>query len=328
MKQTSLPYHNLCRITSGAIVILIGAGALVTTTGSGLSVPDWPTTFGTFFPPFREWVHGVQFEHTHRLIAGVISILTFISAGWVIRRDERRPVRQLAIVAVIALLAQALLGGMTVLLKLPPAVSVAHATLAQIFFSLMIALAMATSSSWIEAPRHPLNDHARRIQVLSVVVTVCILLQLIIGGVMRHLGAGLAIPDFPTSYGKLIPPYWNGLIAINFAHRVGALVILVVGTALVVTVLKNSDEDPRLRVAALRFGGLVLLQIVLGAFTVWTMRSTIVTSVHVVNGALVLVSCVALALWAFRLYGRELSNSAVDETVSSTVSSPAWQAPR
>jgi cytochrome c oxidase assembly protein subunit 15 len=297
------PYHAICRATAISTAVLIGAGALVTTTGSGLSVPDWPTTFGTFFPPFSRWVHGVQFEHTHRLIAGAVATLMLVSGVWVVRREPRRGVRILAIVAMAAVLVQALLGGLTVLLKLPPAVSASHGTLAQTFFCMIVALSMATSASWASAERRPADNGARGLQLLAVMLTLCIWVQLVIGAAMRHLHAGLAIPDFPTSFGQVVPPFFSASIAVNFAHRIGALVIFTLAMTVVGYVLARFRADRALFVSALRLGGFVLLQVGLGAATVWSQRNVIVTSLHVLNGALVLVSSVILAMWAFRLYG-------------------------
>ena len=296
------PYHRFVRVSAACVAVIIAAGALVTTTRTGLSVPDWPTTFGTFFPPFALWVNGVEFEHTHRLIAGVIGLFTMISCVWVIRRDARRGVRFLAGAAICAVLVQAMLGGLTVLLKLPPAVSASHGTLGQTFFCLMVALSMVTSPSWAAAGRREADGAALALQMLSVMLFITVWSQLVIGATMRHLHAGLAILDFPTSQGQWVPDFVNVGVAVNFAHRMGALVVFVLATSLVALTLARFRDDARLVSAALRIAGLVALQVTLGAFIVWTHRSVIVTSLHVLNGALVLVSALVMLLWAFRLY--------------------------
>lgn len=298
------PYHRLVRITASYTAFIIAAGALVTTTGSGLSVPDWPTSFGTFFPPLELWVHGVEFEHTHRLIAGVLAVLVLASGIAVMRTDERRPVRVLAAVAMGSVLLQALLGGLTVIFWLPPAISASHGTLGQTFFCMMVALAMVTSPSWAEAERRPAFPAAVTVQRLSVLFVIAVWAQLVIGAVMRHLHAGLAIPDFPLSQGGLVPTAFTAAVAINFAHRVGALVVFTLAVALVANIVLRLRDEAPLRRTGLRLGALVLLQVTLGAVTVWSQRNVLVTSLHVLNGALVLVTGVVVALWAFRLYGQ------------------------
>src|SRR3989338_3837872 len=117
----------------GATLFLIFVGGLVTSTGSGLSVPDWPLSYGTLFPPM---VGGIRFEHTHRLIAGFVGLLTLALAVWSSRREPRRSLRRLGWIALAAVVAQAVLGGITVLQQLPLPVSVAHACLGQLFFCL------------------------------------------------------------------------------------------------------------------------------------------------------------------------------------------------
>ncbi|MDO8665570.1 MAG: COX15/CtaA family protein, partial [Gemmatimonadales bacterium] len=119
--------HRYALAVAGATFVLVVAGGLVTSTGSGLSVPDWPLSFGTLFPRMEG---GVRFEHTHRLIAAGVGLLTIALAVWIARREPRRWVRGLAFVAVGAVVIQGVLGGLTVLFKLPTPISVAHASLA------------------------------------------------------------------------------------------------------------------------------------------------------------------------------------------------------
>ena len=138
--------HRYATFVAFCTFLLIIAGALVTGNDAGLSVPDWPTSFGTFRMP--RMVGGVKFEHGHRMIAGTVGILTIILAMWIWRQESRRWVRWVAFAAVMAVLAQALLGGITVLFFLPVAISTAHATLGQIFFCLAASLAFFTSAEW------------------------------------------------------------------------------------------------------------------------------------------------------------------------------------
>src|ERR1041384_3230596 len=199
-------------------VLLLCAGALVTSTGSSLSVPDWPLSYGQFFPPM---VGGIFYEHGHRMVAGTVALLTATLAFWTWREEPRASVRRLALSAVGAVLVQAILGGVTVLLQLPTIVSVSHAALAQAFFCMVTASALVTSRGWLaEDDANPDGTLAR----LAIVTTATVYFQLLLGAVMRHTGAGLAIPDSPLAQGQLVPDVASFPVAIHFAHRVGAVV--------------------------------------------------------------------------------------------------------
>src|SRR5688500_5578535 len=139
--------HRFAVATVAATLALIFIGGLVTSTGSGLSVPDWPLSYGMLMPPM---VGGVFYEHGHRMAASFVGLLTLILAVWTARVEARPGVRRLAWSALWAVVAQGVLGGLTVLLYLPPAISVAHACLAQTFLCLTIALAYATSREWLQ----------------------------------------------------------------------------------------------------------------------------------------------------------------------------------
>ena len=229
----------MARFTALATAILILAGALVTSTGSGLSVPDWPLSFGTLFPPM---VGGVRFEHTHRLIAGSVALLTILLAAMIWRGSSARLPRLLVTWAVVAVLLQALLGGLTVLLKLPLVVSAAHGTLAQTFFCMVVALAMFLSPAWRDALPREADREASRLRTLALVTTLAIWIQLVIAAVMRHMGAGLAIPDFPLAYGQWLPPFWTPMVAIHFAHRVMAVIVFGLAMATTVTVMRRAGR--------------------------------------------------------------------------------------
>src|SRR6187455_2319481 len=211
-------------LTAASTAVLIFAGGLVTSTGSGLSVPDWPNSYGWFMFtfPLEHMVGGIFYEHGHRLIASTVGFLILVLAFWLWRVEPRRWVRRLGFIALGAVITQGVLGGITVLWYLPDAVSIAHAGLAQIVFCLTVTIALATSPGWQRAYDSRTPDDVM-LQRLSIVTTAAIYLQILVGATMRHTGAGLAIPDFPLSYGRLIPPFWNPAIAIHFAHRLGAL---------------------------------------------------------------------------------------------------------
>ena len=186
--------HRFAVLTAGATLVLIFVGALVTSTGSGLAVPDWPLSFGQVFPPM---VGGVLFEHGHRLVAALVGLLTVTLMVLLTHWESRLWVRWLARGAVLAVVLQGTLGGLTVLWRLPLVVSVTHACLAQAFLCLVITLAVCTAPSWQATPAGRAEQQQPPLWVLAAITAGMVYLQLILGALMRHMGAGLAIPDFP-----------------------------------------------------------------------------------------------------------------------------------
>jgi cytochrome c oxidase assembly protein subunit 15 len=167
---------------------LIIAGALVTSNDAGLSVPDWPTSFGSLYKIPR-LVGGVKFEHTHRMIAQVAGLLTIILAVWTWRVEKRRWLRILAFAALGTVILQGILGGITVLFYLPPAVSSAHAALAQTFFCIAVALAVFTGCRWIEeVPRVEVDSRKPSLFKLTLLSIFVLYVQLILGAMFRHHG--------------------------------------------------------------------------------------------------------------------------------------------
>jgi len=289
--------HRFAVLTAGATFVLLFIGGLVTSTGSGLAVPDWPLSFGMVFPPM---VGGVLFEHGHRLAASAVGFLTVALALWTVVGDQRPAVRALGLLALLAVVLQGVLGGVTVLYKLPLAVSVTHACLAQVFFCLTVMLAVLTGTGW-SAPR---ARHApASLPVLTGVTTALVFVQLVLGALMRHMGAGLAIPDFPLAFGRLVPPLVTPHITVHFAHRIGALVVTV-AVATTVAGLLRSGRDPWLRRPALLATGLVVLQVTLGALTIWSRRAVLPTTLHLTVGAALLATCLVLTLRASRVATR------------------------
>jgi len=241
--RTRLGLHRFATAVAGATLVLIFVGGLVTSTGSGLAVPDWPLSFGQLFP---RMVGGVFYEHGHRLVAGTVGLATLVLTITVWLVDRRRSVRFVALAAIGAVIAQGLLGGLTVLLLLPPAVSVAHACLAQAFLCLTVALAAMTSPAWDDG-RRLTDDGAPSIALLTRVTAAAVYAQLILGAVMRHTGAGLAIPDFPLAFGALVPPFDRPGVAIHFAHRMGAVVVLALVAWTASTIRARHPRQRRLR---------------------------------------------------------------------------------
>ncbi|HUI08833.1 MAG TPA: COX15/CtaA family protein [Bacteroidota bacterium] len=310
--------HRFAVATACATFLLVIAGGLVTSTGSGLAVPDWPLSYGQVMPPM---VGGILYEHGHRMVATLVGCLTVVLCAWTWRREERRWVRFLALAALLAVILQGVLGGLTVLYLLPTPVSVAHATLAQSFFSLTILIALVTSRTWLERSALPVPV-APLTRALALAAAAAVFLQLVIGAWMRHSDAGLAIPDFPLTYGALLPPAdADGLARVNmerstdydlppvsaaqiwihFAHRLGALLAGAAVIACGVHILRTYRSERSLREPAIVEVMLVLVQILLGALTVWTGKGVQVATAHVATGALLLGSCVLLAARALGL---------------------------
>jgi heme a synthase len=292
-------HHRYVKLVTACTVLLITAGGMVTSTQSGLSVPDWPTSYGwnMFTFPVSKWVGGIRYEHSHRLIASTVGFLTIILAVWTWRVEPRRWVRRLAFAALGAVIVQGLLGGLTVLFFLPAPISIAHAGLAQIFFCLTVTLAVVTSSRWKHAVS-PVDDPMLRRAALA--TTLLVYSQILLGATMRHTHAGLAIPDFPLAFGRVIPPVWSAGVAIHFAHRLGALIVTLSILATAGHVLYHHGRHRELVRPALVLMFLVAMQITLGAFVIWSGKDPVINTAHVVNGALVLGTSLVLTLRSFR----------------------------
>ena len=293
--------HRYATFVSAATVLLIVAGGLVTSTSSGLAVPDWPTSYGwnMFTFPMKHMVGGIFYEHGHRLIASAVGFFTIILAVWIWKVERRRWLRVLGFTALAAVCVQGLLGGITVLYFLPTPVSTAHAGLAQIFFCLTVAIALFTSPGWTRPPAEPVEDGMLR--RVATTTTAIIYLQIIVGATMRHSDAGLAIPDFPTVFGGVFPPEWTGKIAIHYAHRIGALIATLAIAATVGHVWYHHPNRRELKRPAVLLSCLVLTQVTLGAFVVWSKKDVGINTAHVVVGALTLATSLVLTLRSHRV---------------------------
>lgn len=287
--------HRYTKLVAACTLLLIAAGGMVTSTGSGLSVPDWPTSYGwsMFSFPASKWVGGILYEHGHRLIASTVGFLTIILAVWTWRVDPRRWMRRLGFAALGIVILQGLLGGITVLFFLPAPVSIGHAGLAQIFFCLTLSLALFTSRGWRDGRSAPDDAVLRRVALAT---TAVIYAQILLGATMRHTGAGMAIPTFPLVFGHLLPPVWSAAIAIHFAHRIGAIVVVAAILATALHVRHHHRGRRELTRPAALLVLLVATQATLGAFVVITGLQPVINTLHVVNGALVLGTSVILTL--------------------------------
>lgn len=313
MRSTQNPkLHRFAVLVAACTLLLLIAGALVTSTGSGLAVPDWPLSYGMLFPPM---VGGILYEHGHRMIAGAVAIMTAVLAVWVSLRDARRYVRILAGIAFVAVILQAVLGGLTVIFLLPTAISVSHLSLAMGFFGMVLSLAVFTSPSWEQVPQFPTNSAI--LHRLTLLAALAVYAQTVLGAWVRHAGAGLAIPDFPMAYRALIPsfgpeslelynrwliydldlpPTTSGQIALHFAHRVGAVVTTLIVLALIVETFRRYRHERVFVTLATALAVLLPCQIALGAATVWLRKGVLPTTAHVAVGALMFASTLVYLL--------------------------------
>ena len=292
--------HRFSVFLAGCTILLLLAGSLVTSTGSGLSVPDWPTSYGWnmfTFPPSM-WVGGIFYEHGHRLIASTVGFLTVILAAWLWFAEPRLWVRRLGLAALVAVILQGLLGGLTVRYFLPAPVSTAHAGLAEIFFCMTVALAVFTSRHW-DRMEDAIDDPV--LLRMATATTIVVYVQILVGATMRHTDAGLAIPDFPLMFGHVIPDHWSAKIAVHFAHRVGALVVATMVVLTSAHIWYHHRGEKRLARPAALIVGLVAVQVTLGALTVLSKRDVAINSAHVVCGALVLATSLVVTLRTWRV---------------------------
>ena len=282
------------KLVAGCTFLLLLAGAMVTSTGSGLAVPDWPLSFGKVMPAMEG---GVLYEHGHRMVATFVGALIVIEALWLWRAEPRRWVRVLGWLALAGVSVQGALGGMTVLLRLPDAVSISHAGLAELVFGLTVAIAVARSRSWLEdGAAETVDADVPALSSLATVACAAIFLQILIGAVVRHTGAGLAIPTFPLAFGRIVPPLGSFPVAIHFAHRVGALAVALIVAWVAVRALRRHRELPRVVRPALLLLVLLVLQIGLGAWVILSYKAAWVTSAHLGTGALLFATALTLAL--------------------------------
>jgi cytochrome c oxidase assembly protein subunit 15 len=290
--------HGFAVFTALCTVVLLVAGGLVTSTGSSLAVPDWPLSFGQVLPKMEG---GVLYEHGHRMVASFVGGLSVALAVWIARRERRRWVRRLAFAALLAVVLQGVLGGVTVLMRLPLAVSVGHACLGQIFFCLVVTLAVVTGRDWAGAQEARRSDGGfPPLPSLCLASTVMIFMQLVLGALVRHTGSGLAIPDFPLAFGRLVPPVLRGQVLIAYLHRLGALGVILIVSWTAARILRRHGEVAALRRPAVLMLSLLFLQVALGGLTVLSELAVVPATAHVVTGALLLATAWVATLRSFR----------------------------
>jgi cytochrome c oxidase assembly protein subunit 15 len=303
--------------TAAAALLLICSGGMVTSKGVGLAVPDWPTTFGynMFLFPVSKWVGGIFFEHTHRLIASAVGLLTIILAVWLRRADARRWVRNLGWAALGAVILQGVLGGLRVTM-LKDEIGIFHACLAQAFLGLLVFIALTTTRFWRSLGEARVDGgQFRSLATLAIATTVAIYVQLGLGATMRHQHRDLALFDFPTANGVWIPKTnaealsavnaWRGArgfsdvtafqIWLQMAHRFGALIITIAVILCAVRISQYAADLPALKRLALVWTALLLCQLTLGAWTIWSNKAADVATAHVAVGATMLSLGVIIA---------------------------------
>jgi heme a synthase len=277
--------HTFAVFTACCTFLLLIAGALVTSNDAGLSVPDWPLSYGSLMPPM---VGGIFYEHSHRMIAAFVGFLSIILAVSLWRTEPRKWLRWLGLAALGAVIAQGILGGITVLFFLPASISAAHATLAQIFFCTVVAIALFTSAWWQRARPLAVDAQGTPIHSLGIATAAATLVQIILGAAFRHKGFG-------------IDP-----------HLAGAVVV----TGLIFwfsAILRLRFPDvPVLRNSARVLHAFIGIQLLLGAAAYWSRLYSrqfpqpipimvTLTVMHTVFGAVLLATVVVVTLLCYRL---------------------------
>ena len=298
--------RRFSKLTVLATLGLIFLGALVKSFEVGLSVPDWPTTYGfqMFAFPWSDMVGGIFYEHSHRMLATIVGAMTLGLSIWLSFSETRVNVKKLGYLSLILVITQGLIGGLTVMFFLPTAISMIHGITAQTFFLIIILIAYSLS---IEFSNKNSKPDSNRTIVMSLFIAVYI--QLILGAWMRHTESGLAIYDFPTMAGQWLPIFnekmlttindWHFYmdypevsmqqVLIHFLHRFGAFVIITLTIFMGYRLHQNkSAYSKKIQKNVFAIYVFVFLQILLGALTIWTAKGPFITSFHVMNGAAVM----------------------------------------
>lgn len=378
-RASPLWLRRLAFATALATFGLIAIGGLVTSKGAGMAVPDWPTTYGynMFFFPISQWTGGIFYEHSHRLWASIVGLLTAVTTGWIWARESRgaarwiglvgilltlglmgvrkqwmfvalacvalgvvvfsiaravkaeRPLRWWAMAAFAAVLVQGVLGGLRVT-ALKDELGIVHGTFAQLFLVLVWAIALALTQWWNRITQGGGAAGLARFRRVFLCLALLVLAQLILGASMRHQHAGLAISDFPLAHGKLWPatdaasldaynrarldvieahPITAAHIHLHMTHRVTAVLLLGAAVWLVARTQRAFGGAHPVSRFALAWCGLVVAQAAFGTFTVLSNKAADIATLHVVLGALTLLSMALAAVLATRARASLISAS-------------------
>ena len=309
MNLARTPHHRGFIITVVWTLGLIWLGSVVHATESSLACPDWPTCYGEWMPAMEG---GIFWEHLHRLVAGGL-VLIFLGATYLAWRDEgHRPwIWKVGVGGIFLLLVQSVLGGVTVIMELPTAISTAHLTLALLFLAMATVLMVGTSPAWGRrggakaSARHSLEPDGddrgnpgtlRRLGWATMGVTGLVLAQSLLGGLVRHMDAALACPDIPLCHGQWVPPLDSALIAVHYFHRIAGVLVAVAVLALAWRILQ-APVASRLRKAAYWVGALVVTQVLLGFMSVYLQLEVLTVSFHTLVAALLVTILAAAAVW-------------------------------
>ena len=298
---------------------------MVTSKNVGLAVPDWPTSFGynMFLLPVSKWIGGILFEHTHRLIASTVGILTIILAIWLWRVEDRQLVKTLGLFAVAGVILQGILGGLRVTM-LKAQIGIFHACLAQAFLGLIVLIAIMTTNFWRSLSPAVDPIKIRSIKTIAILTTIAIYLQLALGATMRHQHKDLAILDFPTANGAWIPDASDAAISkinawrdtralsdvdafqiwLQMTHRFLAVLIGIAVIFFCVRVWRDAHNVGALSRLSILWIILFLTQFTLGAWTIWSNKAADVATTHVAVGAIML----SFGVSAWALSWRALNN--------------------
>jgi cytochrome c oxidase assembly protein subunit 15 len=329
--------HRFAVLTAVATFLLLGAGGLVTSHEAGMSVPDWPNSYGYnmfLFPPSK-WIGGIFYEHTHRLWASVVGLMTTVLAVWLWLKDSRRWMKWLGFAAFLGVVAQGVLGGLRVTLSMD-SLGIFHGVIAQSFFALVCAIALFTSRFWLALQSRQFPAFVPRgLRRHVLYVTILIFLQLALGATMRHQHAGLAISDFPLAHGQIWPdttpaaivrynaermdvvsqnPITAFQVILQMIHRLGAVLIFLGVAAAAGLSMKRLGKEDLLTKFAFFWLGLIVIQIALGIETIWSNKAADIATAHVLVGALSLVTG---SLWCIIAFARKAP-------VTETDASPAF----
>jgi cytochrome c oxidase assembly protein subunit 15 len=336
--------HRFAVLTAIITFFLLGIGGLVTSHEAGMSVPDWPTSYdyNMFALPIKFWKGGAFFEHSHRLLASGAGFLTTVLAVWLWLKDSRKWMKWLGVIAFLLVVAQGVLGGLRVTLKMD-GLGVIHGVVAQSFFILICAIALFTSRFWSRwSAGEKMFFVTRGLRTLVLATTALIFCQLVLGATMRGQHAGLAIRDFPLAYGKIWPdtspdamsrynaehmdvisqnPITAFQIILQMVHRIIALAIFILVAIAAWLSWKRLGGINPLAKLAWSWLALIVVQIALGAWTVWSNKAADVATAHVLVGALSLVTG---ALWCIIAFRRPMGGT---KTVSAKTISGAFGTP-
>jgi len=292
---------------------LLYAGGFTTSTEAGMAFLDWPISNGSINP--EGWLadREMRAEHSHRLLGAAVGLLSIAMLVWIWLKEARRWLRSLAALNLGAVILQGVIGGMRVRFdslntgaadnSIAFALLVMHSLGAQVVICLLITIAVANSRQWIETAAGWSEPVGMTIRAWGIAATVILLIQILLGAVMRHTNAGLAIPTFPHAApgGGLIPPVWTWAVTINFSHRVGAVLAVVALLAFAAQIWVQPGARRHLGLLAFVPTTLLALQVCLGALATWSLLNAHVATLHLLVGAFLLATCWMLTFLSFRL---------------------------